>query len=48
MHIGIFQNISIGTKQGSFSITNLLTCDITFVFYDGMAIEAGQRHGEQR
>jgi len=32
MHIGI------GTKRGSFSISILLTCDITFIFYDGIII----------
>ena len=29
MHIGILQFIGIGTKRGSFSITNLLTFDFT-------------------
>jgi hypothetical protein len=31
--------IGIGTRRGSFSITILLTCDIPFVFYDGMEID---------
>jgi hypothetical protein len=30
--------IGIGTKVGSFPITVLLTFNITFVFYDGIAI----------
>ena len=30
--------IGIGTKVGSFPITNLLPFNITFVFYDGIAI----------
>jgi hypothetical protein len=31
--------IGIGTRRGSFSITILLTCEIPFVFYDGMEID---------
>jgi hypothetical protein len=42
MHIGI------GTNKVHFLFQVLLTCDIPFVFYDGIAIEAGQRHGKQR
>jgi hypothetical protein len=33
MHIGI------GTKGGSFPITILLTFNIPFIFYDGIAID---------
>jgi len=37
MHIGI------GTKGGSFPITILLTFNIPFIFYDGIAIDR-RRH----
>ncbi len=34
----VFKHIGIGTRR-FISITSLLTFDITFVFYDGIAID---------